>query len=205
MTSLKQGYLHTNITEKGESVKMSTRNDMYSDEEEENMVAQVGGRGRSLVRVLIRIRRERERAGRALQNLQMTPDLGTRPRLQEVGPCGWEIDRRLGGLQTWGRTNQTADTPDRQQTAPRERPRMKVRARARPSIPPPTPRLPYSNLSPVGCFMAPTDACTVTISQTTFYHCLLTPSMTLTPHHIMKTYFPQTIPHSLTQTPPHDL
>ena len=87
---------------------------MYSDEEEENMVARVGGGGRSLVRVLIRIRRERERAGRALQNLQMTPDLGPRPRLQEVGLHGWGIDRRLGGLQTWGRTNQTADTPDRQ-------------------------------------------------------------------------------------------
>ena len=49
---------------------------MYSDEEEENMVAQLGGRGRSLVRMLIRVRREMERAGRALQNLQMTPDIG---------------------------------------------------------------------------------------------------------------------------------
>ena len=40
MTSLKQGYLHTHIIEKGENVKMSTRNNMYSDDgEEENMVA----------------------------------------------------------------------------------------------------------------------------------------------------------------------
>ena len=133
--SLKQGYLHTHVIEKGESVKMSTRNDMYSDEEEENMVAWVGGMGRSLVRMRIRIRRERERAGMALQNFQMAKGLGTRPRLQEVGPHGQEIDRRLGVLQTWGRTNQTADTPDRQQTAPRERPKMRVRARARPSTP----------------------------------------------------------------------
>ena len=111
MTSLKQGYLCTQVIEKGESVMMSTRNNMYSDEEEDNMVARVGGRRRSLVRALIRIRRERERTGRALQNLQMAPDLGTRPRFQEVGPHSQEIDRRLGGLQTWGRTNQTVDTP----------------------------------------------------------------------------------------------
>ena len=99
------------------------------------MVARVGGRGRGLVRALIRSRRQRERAGGALQNLQMTPDLRTGPREHKVGLHGWEIDRRLGGLQTWGRTSQTADTSDRQQAAPRERPRMRVRARARPSTP----------------------------------------------------------------------
>ena len=176
------------------------------------MVAQVGGRGSSLIRALIRVRRERERAGRALPNLQMTPEIGVRPRLQEVGPHGWEIERRPGGLQVWGRTNQTIDnaletidTPDRKQTAPKERPWMRVRARARPGTPP-TPRLPYNNLSPpVGCFMAP-HRC---------LHCDDIPDSIFPlppysiddpdPHPIMKTYFPLTIPPSLTQTPPHNL
>ena len=53
MTSLKQGYLCTHITEKSEKMKMSTRNSMDYNEEEEQMVARVGGRGRSLVQALI--------------------------------------------------------------------------------------------------------------------------------------------------------
>ena len=48
MTSSKHEYLHTHIIEKVESVKMSNWREMYSDEEEERMVAQVGGRVRSL-------------------------------------------------------------------------------------------------------------------------------------------------------------
>ena len=99
MTSSKCGYLHTHIIEKGERVKMSTWSNMYSVDEEEQMVAGVGGRGRSLVQALIRVRRERERARRGLQNLQMAPDIGMRPRMQEVGPHGQEVESRLGGCQ----------------------------------------------------------------------------------------------------------
>ena len=48
MVSLKQGYLHTHITEKGENIKISGRE--YIDSSwEEQMVARVGERGRSLV------------------------------------------------------------------------------------------------------------------------------------------------------------
>ena len=153
MTLLKCRYLHTHIIEKGESVKMSTWSDMPSDEEEDRMVAWVGGRGKSLVLALIRVRRERERAGRTLQNLQIAPDVGMRPWMQEVGPQGWEVERRLGGLQAWERRNQS-NAQGNQQTAPQERPRTRVRARARPGIPP-TPRLPHHPHSPpVGHFMA---------------------------------------------------
>ena len=109
------------------------------------MVERVGGRGRGLVQRVLRIRRER--AGRAPQNLQQrTPDYWTRPQLQEVGPRGQEVDRRLGGLQAWGRRNQTIDsalvTNDRQQTVPKDRPRTRVRARARPNTPLPHPDFP---------------------------------------------------------------
>ena len=67
-----------------------------------------------------------------------------RPR-QEVGPCGHEVERRLGGLQAWGRqqgildiTPGTVDTDEGQQTVPKERqgrPRTRVQARARTSTP----------------------------------------------------------------------
>ena len=137
MTSSKHGYLCTHVIEKGENIKMSTRNSMDYSEEEEQMVARVGGRGRSLVQALIRVRRER--AGRAPQNLQETQDIRMRPQIQEVGPHGQEVERRLGGLQAWGRRNQTIDsapnTNDRQQTVPKDRPRTRVRARARPNTP----------------------------------------------------------------------
>ena len=109
-------------------------------EEEEQMVARTGGRERNLVQALIRVRRER--AGRAPQNLQVTQDIGMRPRIQEVGPHGQEVERRLGALQTRGRRNQTidsvpetVDTNDRQETVPKDRPRTRVRARARPNTP----------------------------------------------------------------------
>ena len=147
MMSSKHGYSHTHIIEKGESVKMSNWSEMYSDEEEERMVAQVGGRTRSLVQAL---RRERERAGRALPNSQITQDVQIRPGRQEVGPPhGWEVERRPGGLQAWGRRNQnnnnalgTTNTQDSQWTTPQERPRTRVRARARPGTTLPHPDLP---------------------------------------------------------------
>ena len=48
------------------------------------MVAKVGGRGRSLVQAVIRVRRER--GERAPQNLQETQDIRMRLQIQEVGP-----------------------------------------------------------------------------------------------------------------------
>ena len=69
-------------------------------EEEEQMVARVGGRGRCLVQGLMRVRRER--AGRAPQNLQETQDIGMRPQIQEVVPGGQEVERILGRLQARG-------------------------------------------------------------------------------------------------------
>ena len=43
-------YLCTHIIERGENIKMSTAGEMASfDEEEEQMVERVGGRGRGLV------------------------------------------------------------------------------------------------------------------------------------------------------------
>ena len=133
-------YLCTHVIEKSEKIKMSTRNNMDEKEEEEQMEERAGGRGRSLVQALIRVRRER--AGRAPQNFEMTPDLRTGPREQEVGPHGWEIERRPGGLQARGRRNQTidsapetVDTNGRQLTVPKDRPRARVRARARSNTP----------------------------------------------------------------------
>ena len=79
MTSLKCGYLHTHIIEKVESVKMSDWREMYSDEEEEQMVARVGGRARSLVQAVRRIQRERERAGWAFLNSQVAQDVQLTP------------------------------------------------------------------------------------------------------------------------------
>ena len=82
---------------------MSTWHSIYSDtvEEEEQMVVRVGGRGRSVVQALLRVRRET--AWRACQNLQRTQDVRMRPQIQEVGLYGWEVERRLGGLQASGR------------------------------------------------------------------------------------------------------
>ena len=71
-------------------------------------------------------------------------------------------------------------------------------------VPPPTPRLPYNNYSsPVGCFIAPTDALIVKIFPMTYSPCHPTLLMTRTLHPIMKTYFPLVIPHSLTQALPY--
>ena len=77
----------------------------YSDEEE-RIVAAVGGRARRLVEVVRRI--ERGRAGRILPNLEETTNGQTRKDRQEVGtPRGRAevLDRlipRPGGLQAWG-------------------------------------------------------------------------------------------------------
>ena len=68
---------------------MATTNSMDYNEEEEQMVARVGGRGRSLVQALIGVRRER--AGRAPQNLQVTQDIRMRLWIQKVGPHGQEV------------------------------------------------------------------------------------------------------------------
>ena len=91
------------------------------------MVAWVGGRARGLVQAVRMIQREGGEAGRALQDLQMAPDIGMRPRIQKVGPHGQEIQRRLGGLQAWERRNQiidnapeTTNTPDNQQSPRRD-------------------------------------------------------------------------------------
>ena len=79
---------------------------MSSSEEEEQVVARVGGRG--LVQALLRV--TRERAGRAPQNWQRTQDVRMRPQRQEVGSHGWEVERRLGGLQAGGRQNGITDS-----------------------------------------------------------------------------------------------
>ena len=86
---------------KGESIKikMSINTEYVNDSKEEEMVRRVGGRGRGLVHAVLRIRRER--AGRALQNLEQR--ILTRPVLQEPDPHGQEGDRRLRGLQAWER------------------------------------------------------------------------------------------------------
>ena len=206
MTSLKQGYLHTHIIEKGENIKMSAREYIDSSEEEEQMVVRVGGRGRSLGQALMRVRRKR--AGRAPQNLQETQDIGRTPWIQVVGPHGQEVERRLGGLQTRGRQNQTinsdpeiVDTNDRQQTVPRTR----ARTRARPNNPLQHPDFPIMTTHLLwGTLWLPTDALIVKLLPMKYSPYHPTPVMTLTLCPIMRTYFPLVIPHSLTQTPQHN-
>ena len=128
--------MHAHIIEKGENIKISANREYVNEsDEEEEMVRRVGGRERSLVQALIRIRRER--SGRAPQNLQVTQDNRTRSK-QEVGPHGWE--EALGGLQARGMRNRvidngpwTDDIYDNGETP--DRPRLRLRARARPSTP----------------------------------------------------------------------
>ena len=142
--SSKQGYLHTRIIEKMERDKMSAYRNNYSDEEEERMVARVGGRARGLVQAVKRIHRERERAGQTILNSQEAQNVQLRMSRQEVGlPCGWveALVRRPGELQAWGRRSPTNSAPgtmtgqDSQQTRPNEPQWTRVRARARPSTP----------------------------------------------------------------------
>ena len=180
---------------------MSASTEYVNESEEgEEMVRRVGGRGRGLVQAVLRIRRER--AGRALQNLEQR--IPTRPELQEVNPCGQE-GRRLGGLQARGRQNQTidkdpgpVDTTDRQRTSPRTR----ARTRARPNNSPPTPRLPYSDhSSSMGHFMAPHRCPHCETIPNNMFHL---PPYSIDdpdplPHY--EDLFPPVIPHSLTPTP----
>ena len=52
---------------------------------------------------------QRERAGRALLNSEVTQDVQIRPGRQAVGPPhGREVDRRPGGLQAWNQNNNKA-------------------------------------------------------------------------------------------------
>ena len=126
MMSSKHEYLCTHIIEKVENIKMSAAREMTSFYEEEQMVERVGGRGRRLMRALPGVRREQ--AGKVPQNLQGILDYWTRHQLQEVGPHGWKVERRPGGLQAWGRRNgvidsapRTEDTNDEgQQTVPKD-------------------------------------------------------------------------------------
>ena len=109
-----------------------------------------------------------------------------------------------GGLQAWGRRNLNIKAPgtttaqDSRQTIPKERQRMRVKARGRPGNP--LPHLNFLNTQspPVGCFMAP-HRCP---------HCDDIPDDIFplppysvndsNPHPIMKTYFSLTTPPSLT-------
>ena len=145
---------------------MSTDSECHREsEEEEEMVRRVGGRGRSLVQALIRIRRER--AGRAPQNLQVTRDNRTRTK-QEVCPCSQEV--RLGGLEARGMRNWVIDDgPWTDDMYDNDRPRSRVRARARPS----TPFLHPGFLMTVilhlwGTLWLPTDVSIVIVFQLTF-------------------------------------
>ena len=107
MISSRHEYLYTHIIEKLEGVKMSNWSKMCSDEEEERMVAQVGGRERSLVQAVRRV--QRERAGRAFLNSQVTQDVQIRPERQEVGPPhSQEGERTPRGLQAWNKNNNNA-------------------------------------------------------------------------------------------------
>ena len=101
--------------------------------------------------------------------------------MQEVGPQGQEVEGRLGGLQAWERRNQS-NAQDNQQTAPKERPRTRVRARAGPGNPLPHPDFPIIPIPLLwGTLWPPTDVLTVKMSQMTFSPCHLTQLMILTP------------------------
>ena len=129
---------------------------------------------------MLRVRRER--AVRAPQNLEGTPDYWTRHQLQEVGPHGQEVERRLGGLQAWGRQHGildsapgTVDMDEGQQTVPKERqyrPRTRVWARARPSTPLPHLDFPIK-ITPLlwGALWPPTGALIVKIFLTIYSTC----------------------------------
>ena len=136
MTSSKHECILSSLS----NIKMSARACSSGREEEEELVRRVGGRGMNLVQAVLRIRRER--VGRTPPNWQETQNNVLRPG-QEVGPHGWEEERKLGGFQARGMRIGTIDdgpwtddmydgeTPDR----PGERCRIRW-ARARPSTPP---------------------------------------------------------------------
>ena len=72
---------------------------IFVSEEEEQMVARLGGRGRGLVQALLRVRRER--AGRTPQNCQRAQDNRMRPR-QDIGPCDQKWRRDQEGFRHGG-------------------------------------------------------------------------------------------------------
>ena len=124
-------------------IKMSAReHSRYSGEreEEEELVRRVGGRGQNLVQAVLRVKRQR--AGRTLPNWLETQINVLRPG-QEVGPCGQEEERRLGGFQERGMRLGTIDngpwTDDMHDNRETDRPRCRIRhARARSGTPSPT-------------------------------------------------------------------
>ena len=63
MMSSKWGYLHTHIIEKVEEDKMANKSDREYSDEEDGIVAAVGGRARRIVEAVRRIKREREQGG----------------------------------------------------------------------------------------------------------------------------------------------
>ena len=77
---------------------MSTNRESQTErEEEEEMVRRVGGRGRSFVQAVMRLRRGR--AGRAPQNLDQTPNISVQA-LQGMVPHGHDVGqetRRVSG------------------------------------------------------------------------------------------------------------
>ena len=133
--------MHACVIEKGENIKMSTNRESQTErEEEEEMVRRVGGRGRSLVQAVMRLRRGR--AGRAPQNLDQTPNISVQA-LQGMVPHGHEVKRRPGGFQARGIRNRviddgpwTDDMYDNSETPDRPKERHRIRqARTRPSTP----------------------------------------------------------------------
>ena len=166
---------------------MSTNRESQTErEEEEEMVRRVEGGGRSLVQVVMRLRRGR--AGRTPQNLDQTPNLSVQA-LQEVVPHGHEVERRPGGFQERGIRNRvidngpwTDDMYDNREILDRPRERCRIRwARARPSTP-----LPYPGFLIVvipllwGALWLLTDAPIVMTSQTTYFPCHPILRLTLT-------------------------
>ena len=117
-----------------------------------------------------------------------------------------ESRRETRGLQTWGGRNQinnnapeTTNAQDSQQTAPKERPRTRVRAKARPGTPSHPQTSPSYPFSSCGALYSPPQMPPLwRHSQMSFslYHPI---QLTIpTPHPIMKTYFPLTTLSSLT-------
>ena len=86
-------------------LKMSTSEQANDGrEEEEELVRRIGGKGRSLIQTVLRVRRER--AGRIPPNWLGTPNV--QGHGQELGPCGLE-ERRLGRFSTRDIGNRTMD------------------------------------------------------------------------------------------------
>ena len=100
--------------------------DSSEKKEEEELVRRVGGRGRSLIQAVLRVRRER--AGRIPPNWLGTQNMQSPG--QEVGSCGQE-ERRLGGFQARDIRSRTKDdgpwTDDLHDNRETERQRQRIR------------------------------------------------------------------------------